>query len=135
MFCPRIKHFVRLNPDGTVGKCGHMIGQKGFGSFEELHDSNWLMDIQDTMDRGQWPAECIRCQRSENAKGESIRTNSIKRHKILEPVRKDYLIVGGVLDNICNSACQSCNSGLSTKIGSLESKNYPRVNNVDTYTK
>jgi sulfatase maturation enzyme AslB (radical SAM superfamily) len=135
MFCPRIKHFVRLNPDGTVGKCGHMIGQKGFGSFEELHDSDWLMDIQDTMDRGQWPAECIRCQRSENAKGESIRTNSIKRHKILEPVRKDYLIVGGVLDNICNSACQSCNSGLSTKIGSLESKNYPRVNNVDTYKK
>jgi sulfatase maturation enzyme AslB (radical SAM superfamily) len=135
MFCPRIKHFVRLNPDGTVGKCGHMIGQKGFGSFEELHDSDWLIDIQDTMDRGQWPAECIRCQRSENAKGESIRTNSIKRHKILEPVRKDYLIVGGVLDNICNSACQSCNSGLSTKIGSLESKNYPRVNNVDTYKK
>ena len=135
MFCPRIKHFVRLNPDGTVGKCGHMIGQKGFGSFEELHDSDWLIDIQDTMERGQWPAECIRCQRSENAKGESIRTNSIKRHKILEPVRKDYLIVGGVLDNICNSACQSCNSGLSTKIGSLESKNYPRVNNVDTYKK
>ena len=39
------------------------------------------------------------------------------------------------MDNICNSACQSCNSGLSTKIGSLESKNYPRVNNVDTYKK
>lgn len=135
MFCPRIKHFVRLNPDGTVGKCGHMIGQKGFDSFEELHKSDWLMDIQETMDRGQWPAECIRCQRSENAKGESIRTNSIKRHKILKPIRKDYLIVGGVLDNICNSACQSCNSGLSTKIGSLESKNYPRVNNVDSYKK
>ena len=133
MFCPRIKHFVRLNQEGTVGKCGHMIGQKGFASFNELQDSQWLKDIQDTMDRGQWPKECVRCQRSENTKGESIRTNSIKRHNMLEPVRKDYLIVGGVLDNVCNSACQSCNSGLSTKIGSLESKQYPRVDNFDLY--
>ena len=48
---------------------------------------------------------------------------------MLHPIRNDYLIVGGVLDNVCNSACQTCNAGLSTKIGSLESKNYPRVDN------
>jgi len=48
---------------------------------------------------------------------------------MLHPVRNDYLIVGGVLDNICNSACQSCNSALSTKIGSLKSNDYPRVDN------
>jgi sulfatase maturation enzyme AslB (radical SAM superfamily) len=48
---------------------------------------------------------------------------------------KDYLIVGGVLDNVCNSACQSCNSGLSTKIGSLESKDYPRVDNYSVLKK
>jgi sulfatase maturation enzyme AslB (radical SAM superfamily) len=43
--------------------------------------------------------------------------------------------VGGVLDNVCNSACQSCNAGLSTKIGSLQSKNYTRVNNLDNFYK
>ena len=129
MFCPRIKHFVRLNANGSVGKCGHMVNAKGFNSHEELEHSDWLQDIKDSMDKNHWPEECTRCQQSERVKGESIRTNSIARHKMLKPIRSDYLIVGGVLDNVCNSACQSCNAGLSTKIGSLESKNYPRVDN------
>ena len=129
MHCPRIDHFIRLNQDGSVGKCGHMIKAKGFTSYEELEHSDWLRDIRDQMNKDQWPEECARCMHSENVKGESIRTNSIDRHKLLHPIRNDYLIVGGVLDNICNSACQSCNAGLSTKIGSLESKDYPRVNN------
>jgi sulfatase maturation enzyme AslB (radical SAM superfamily) len=54
---------------------------------------------------------------------------------MLHPIRKDYLIVGGVLDNVCNSACQSCHAGLSTKIGSLESKDYPRVDNYEVFKK
>ncbi len=135
MHCPRIDHFIRLNNDGTVGKCGHMINAKGFKSYEELEHSEWMANIRKTMEQGQWPMECFRCQRSEKVKGESIRTNSITRHKMLHPIRKDYLIVGGVLDNVCNSACQSCHSGLSTKIGSLESKDYPRVDNYEVFKK
>jgi sulfatase maturation enzyme AslB (radical SAM superfamily) len=133
MHCPRIDHFIRLNRDGTVGKCGHMINSKGFKTYEELEASEWMSNIRKTMQQGQWPKECFRCQRSERSKGESIRTNSIMRHKLLHPVKNDYLIVGGVLDNICNSACQSCNSGLSTKIGSLESNDYPRVDNYAVF--
>jgi sulfatase maturation enzyme AslB (radical SAM superfamily) len=57
----------------------------------------------------------------------------IERDKILKAIKKDYLIVGGVLDNICNSACQSCNAELSTKIGSLESKRYKKINNYDRF--
>ena len=135
MYCPRIDHFVRLNQDGSVGKCGHMVQQKGFESYEEQEQSQWLKEIRDTMEKDQWPKECVRCKQSEKIKGESVRTNSISRHKLLHPVRKDYLIVGGVLDNVCNSACQSCNAGLSTKIGSLESKDYPRVNNYEVFKK
>ena len=122
MYCPRLDHFVRLNMNGSIGKCGHMIKQKGFDSFEELEHSDWLTGIKDNMAKDIWPAECLRCEKSERVKGESVRTNSIQRHKMLKPVRSDYLILGGVLDNICNSACQSCNAGLSTKIGALESK-------------
>ena len=133
MFCPRLDHFVRLNRDGSVGKCGHMVKAKGFESFEELERSEWMKGIRNTMSQDRWPNECTRCQQSERVKGESIRTNSINRHKMLHPIRKDYLVVGGVLDNICNSACQSCNAGLSTKIGSLESKNYTRVDNYDVF--
>jgi sulfatase maturation enzyme AslB (radical SAM superfamily) len=133
MQCPRIKHFVRLNQDGSVGKCGHMINPKGFNSYEELEHSDWMSNIRNTMDQGRWPMECFRCQRSEEVKGESIRTNSIVRHKMLYPIMNDYLIVGGVLDNVCNSACQSCHSGLSTKIGSLESRDYERVDNYQVF--
>ena len=135
MFCPRLDHFLRLNQDGSVGKCGHMVNAKGFESFEELEHSEWMKGVRDTMSQDKWPDECTRCEQSERVKGESIRTNSITRHKMLHPIRKDYLIVGGVLDNVCNSACQSCNAGLSTKIGSLESKNYPRVDNLEVFKK
>jgi sulfatase maturation enzyme AslB (radical SAM superfamily) len=112
-----------------------MINAKGFDSYEQLEHSEWLAGIRKTMEQEQWPMECFRCQRSEKTKGESIRTNSITRHKMLHPIRKDYLIVGGVLDNVCNSACQSCHAGLSTKIGSLESKNYRRVDNYEVFKK
>jgi sulfatase maturation enzyme AslB (radical SAM superfamily) len=135
MHCPRLDHFVRLNQDGSVGKCGHMINAKGFESYEEMEHSEWMKGVRDTMSQDKWPDECTRCEQSERVKGESIRTNSITRHKMLHPIRKDYLIVGGVLDNVCNSACQSCNAGLSTKIGSLESKNYPRVDNLEVFKK
>jgi len=112
-----------------------MINAKGFDSYEELEHSEWMSNIRGTMEQGKWPMECFRCQRSEKTKGESIRTNSIVRHKMLHPVKNDYLIVGGVLDNVCNSACQSCHSGLSTKIGSLESKDYKRVDNYEVFKK
>lgn len=129
MYCPRLDHFVRLNVDGSVGKCGHMINQKGFESFKQLDDSEWLADVRQQMANDQWPEECKRCRISEDIGKESIRTKSIERHKILHPLRSNYLVVGGVLDNVCNSACQTCYSGLSTKIGSLEGKDYPRIDN------
>jgi len=133
MYCPRLKHFVRLNQNGSIGKCGHMVNAMGFETFQDLDQSEWLDDIKDKMSKDQWPDECVRCKQTEEVTGESIRTKSIQRHKVLHPLHKEYLVVGGVLDNVCNSACQSCNAGLSTKIGSLESKDYPRVNNIDKF--
>ena len=133
MFCPRINHFARLNQNGTIGKCGHMNTSMGFKTFHELETSDWLHNVQATMDEDKWPEECVRCQRTEEVTGESIRTKSIARHKMLHPVKDDYLVIGGVLDNVCNSACQTCYDGLSTKIGSLTSKNYTRVNNYKQF--
>jgi len=134
MYCPRLYHYLRLNQDGTIGRCGHMVKTRGFESYEEMEHSDWLEGVRTKMDQDQWPEECVRCQQSEETKGESIRTNSMKRHNLLKPVRGDYLIVGGVLDNVCNSACQSCNAGLSTKIGALEfNKDFPRVDNLEAF--
>ena len=135
MYCPRLKHFVRLNRDGSIGKCGHMVNALGFKTFDELEKSDWLKGIKETMSKDKWPEECVRCSDTEKVSGESVRTKSIDRHKVLHPIKQDYLVVGGVLDNICNSACQTCNAGLSTKIGSLATKNYERINNYETFWK
>jgi len=133
MHCPRLDHFVRINHNGKIGKCGHMTGAKEFNSFEEMQNSSWLKNIKSKMEDQQWPAECVRCRMTEEATNTSIRLDMIERDRILSAIKKDYLIVGGVLDNICNSACQTCHSGLSTKIGSLSSKDYEKVNNYETF--
>ena len=131
MECPRLKHYARLNWDGTVGRCGHMVNPETFRSFDEMESSGWLATLKDKMSHNEWPDECMRCATTEKLNGHSIRKSAIDRHRILYAQNKEYLIVGGVLDNICNSACISCNERLSTKIGSLQSREYPRYNNYD----
>ena len=133
MFCPRLEHFTRLEPNGSIGKCGHMTNAIGFKTFHELRKSTWLKKIKEKMESNRWPDECIRCKQTEEVTGESIRTKSITRHKMLHPLKKDYLVVGGVLDNVCNSACQTCNATLSTKIGSLGHKKYIKINNFQKF--
>lgn len=133
MHCPRLDHFARINHKGKISKCGHMTKEKEFDSFEEMQTSSWLQEIKETMGNESWPAECVRCKMTEETSNTSIRLDMIERDRILRAVKKDYLIIGGVLDNICNSACQTCHSGLSTKIGSLVSKKYPKFNNYQKF--
>jgi sulfatase maturation enzyme AslB (radical SAM superfamily) len=104
-----------------------------FDSLESMQDSVWLENIKKQMEENVWPKECVRCAMTEETSNTSIRLDMIERDRILNSIQKNYLIVGGVLDNICNSACQSCNAELSTKIGSLENKNYKKINNYDKF--
>jgi len=129
MFCPRLDHFARLNEDSTVSRCGHMVNAPRFTSYEEMESSDWAKEIKENED---WPTECRRCQTTELASGSSIRIDSIRRDKLLKTFKDDYLIIGGVLDNVCNSACQFCYAGLSTTIGSLE-KNVIKLENVTAF--
>lgn len=128
MRCPRLNHFVRLNASGMIGKCGHMHRAPEFKNFEQMQSSPWLHSVKDKMDADSWPEECVRCMKTEEVGGRSVRLDMIQRDKILKAFNKDYLILGGVLDNVCNSACQTCNANLSSKIGSL-TKNTIKVNN------
>ena len=127
MYCPRLDHFVRFNPNGSLGRCGHMINAPEFHTLEQLDTSEWLSKIKQDFAQDKWPDECVRCQTTEQINQTSIRLNAIEFDK--KQTQSDYLTVGGVLDNICNSACQSCNSNLSTKIGSLISRDYVIVDN------
>ena len=133
MQCPRLEHFIRLQPNGTFGKCGHMINGKEFKNIESMQNSVWSKKLKKEMSEDRWPKECMRCEMTEKTSGTSIRLDTIERDRILRAIKKDYFIVGGVLDNICNSACQSCNETLSTKIGSLQSRDYVIINNYDNF--
>ena len=133
MNCPRLDHFVRLNHTGKIGKCGHMTHAPEFDSHKDMQQSVWLKDIKKQMEQNIWPKECVRCKLTEETSNTSIRLDMIERDRILNSIQKDYLIVGGVLDNICNSACQSCSASLSTKIGSLFGKKYQKINNYDKF--
>lgn len=130
MQCPRLNHFVRFNPNGTLSRCGHMVNPAQFESLETLEKSDWLANIKKSFDEEIWPSQCKRCKDTEDLSGSSIRLNSIKFHKL--QTLPDYLVVGGVLDNLCNSACQTCGPSVSTKIGSLAG-NIIRINNSDKF--
>jgi sulfatase maturation enzyme AslB (radical SAM superfamily) len=131
MYCPRLKHFVRFNPNGTVSRCGHMVDAPEFSTLEEMDESLWLRNVKLSMHKGIWPKWCERCQQTEQENNSSIRLNAIEFDKLQK--QKDYLTVGGVLDNVCNSACLTCNENLSTLIGGLKSKTYPIVDNSNKF--
>lgn len=127
MQCPRLNHFVRFNPNGTVSRCGHMVSPPQFKSLQDMENSEWLERVRIQLT----PKECVRCIETERVNGTSIRLNAIKFHQ--QQTRPDYLVVGGVLDNICNSGCLTCDEHHSTKIGSLNSRVYPIVDNSASF--
>jgi sulfatase maturation enzyme AslB (radical SAM superfamily) len=108
-----------------------MIQAPEFFSLEEMESSTWLRNAKLSFHKGVWPKECQRCKQTEQINGTSIRFNAVEFDK--KQTQQDYLIVGGVLDNVCNSACFSCNEQYSTKIGSLKSKTYFAVDNSDKF--
>jgi len=128
MHCPRLDHFVRFNSNGTVSRCGHMINAPQFDSLADMESSMWLIKTKEKMARNEWPTECGRCQETEP---ESIRQYAVKLND--QTAQPDYLQVGGVLDNLCNAACQTCNENLSTRIGSLNGRTFPIINNLDRF--
>ena len=128
MYCARLDHYVRFNANGTVSRCGHMVNAPAFHSLEQMQSSAWLATVRQTMLADQWPTECVRCQETEP---DSIRSYAEKLDA--ETAQRDYLQVGGVLDNLCNAACLTCNENLSTRIGSLKGRVFPVVNNTDRF--
>lgn len=117
MQCTRLKHFRRINANGTLGVCGHMVLAPDFTSIEE--SNTWCEDLAEQMLNNTWPKECVRCQDMESSGRISIRQHSQRRHDDLIHGHPEYLIIGGTLDSYCNSACMMCNSDLSSRIASL----------------
>jgi len=130
MHCPRLDHFVRFNPDGSVSRCGHMTQAPRFASLADMESSAWLDKIKSQFESETWPSECVRCQEIEQQNSSSIRMHALELDRT---ETEDYLQVGGVLDNICNAACQTCSPNFSTRIGSLTGKIFPIIDNTELF--
>ena len=91
MYCPRLDHFVRLNPDGTVGRCGHMVDAPEFSTLEEMDESLWLRNVKLSMHKGLWPKWCERCKQTEQENNTSIRLNAIKFDQLQKTTTFAYL--------------------------------------------
>jgi len=105
-----------------------MINAPQFDNLADMESSTWLAKTREKMQANQWPAECVRCQETEP---NSIRVYATQLHK--STVQQDYLQVGGVLDNVCNAACMTCNETLSTRVGSLKGRAFPVYNNLERF--
>jgi len=105
-----------------------MVDPPQFDTLEDMESSVWLSNTKELMESDQWPVECIRCRETE--------PTSIRQHAInldIDTQQKNYLQVGGVLDNLCNAACMTCNENLSSRIGSLKGPTFPIINNTDRF--
>jgi len=131
MYCNRLKHFVRINANRTFSVCGHMNSSRNFDSYEQLVNSEWINILQEQFASNIWPTECLRCELSEKNNDESIRMHFNKLHAEYCDIDPQYIVLGGILDNKCNSACQICGSMNSTLISKLEGKNVV----IDNYEK
>jgi MoaA/NifB/PqqE/SkfB family radical SAM enzyme len=105
-----------------------MVNAPKFDTLADMESSTWLAKTREKMQADQWPAECVRCQETEP---NSIRQYAIKLDQKTQ--QKNYLQVGGILDNVCNAACLTCNESLSTRIGSLTGTGFPVYNNLDRF--
>jgi len=108
-----------------------MVNAPRYNSLADMDGSSWLANVKELFKFGTWPAECIRCKEVEQKTPSSIRIHAIAVDTL--ETQKDYLQVGGVLDNVCNAACQTCSPECSTRIGSLHGKTFPIVDNSRGY--
>jgi len=105
-----------------------MVNPPQYASLADMEASSWLANTKELMKFDRWPKECVRCQETEP---DSIRVYATAVDE--QTAQRDYLQVGGVLDNLCNAACQTCNQNLSTRIGSLTGPGFPIINNTDQF--
>jgi len=132
MYCPRIDHFVKIQPpiqNKMVKLCCHMVRPPIFENYDTMMQSEWVNNIRKKFDENVFPKECVRCDIDEKNNSTSVRISALAEHE--KQTTENYLIADILLDNICNSGCQICSPILSTKIGSLyNSKNYIIIDNT-----
>ena len=109
MQCSYIRDGLRVNHNGNMVPCCVFKGSSDFyvgqHTVEQYQSSTWLNEIEQTLEKDQWPEGCWACRASEEQKVISHRQAGT-----------DGFTVELVIGNTCNSDCGMCGPGRSSKI-------------------
>tara|TARA_B100001057_G_scaffold86531_1_gene82473 strand:- start:587 stop:1588 length:1002 start_codon:yes stop_codon:yes gene_type:complete len=92
-------------------------------NLDDYRNSNFVKNVQQQLEKNNWPEGCEDCRLDEEYGKPSMRTKSFSDYKILYESSKDYAINPGrdaeiKFGNLCNLKCAMCspyNSSLITK--------------------
>lgn len=123
--CSVIYNSVATKPTGGLYPCCRMLGNDDKLYWDDPKDyfnSEYLQDIKDTMNSGEWHSECARCKREEEFGIISKRIRSNKEWESSGNLLSDLESCSTVsridlrLKNTCNLMCLTCGPESSSKI-------------------
>jgi MoaA/NifB/PqqE/SkfB family radical SAM enzyme len=122
MECTFLNHGLQINYSGVVRPCCVLQVDQQYSEHNHVskvdlvtwHGSNDVAKIKQQLAQNQWPKECSRCQRVEEAgRGDSMRLNSAQSYN---HYTGDDLVVELRPGNTCNFACQTCWPQASSRV-------------------
>lgn len=91
------------------------------GNLETILDSQEYKELRRASENNEWISGCEKCYYEESIGHKSLRQEFNEKHDANE-VGIEYLEIG--IDNLCNMACDGCNSEFSTSWIAKEKKLY-----------
>ena len=128
MECKFIKHGIALSYDQIVKPCcawetsdfwrQHNHYQKI--DFAGWHQSPQVLSVRETLESGQWPTACSRCERIEaQSRQDSIRGNG---NQAYADYKNDDITLEIRPGSTCNFACQTCWPEASSRVAQYYSQ-------------
>lgn len=104
-------------------------------TFEQYKNLPEFVNLQQTMESGEWHPGCRECKKQEETFGSSLRTGNNKEltHKKQDPSSIEYIEIS--LSNFCNISCRMCAPNWSTDYIKKIERNPNLLDFVDFGTK
>ncbi|NQY99442.1 MAG: radical SAM protein [Bdellovibrionales bacterium] len=118
VFCPFPYVHVAVNTNGMYRVCCEATEESPH-SLQEMKPAEWLnsqymQQIRQTMEAGQWPSQCSNCKVQEAA---GVTSKRLRTHilKVPDTDQPEVTSLDWRIGRLCNAACANCNQENSTK--------------------
>lgn len=126
MKCAAFWKHTNIRPGNRIYPCCRFkqsIGEFD-GDLERVLDSAEYKELRRASTAGEWISGCEKCYYEESIGHKSLREEFNEKH-YADSVNLEYLEIG--IDNLCNMACDGCNSEFSTRWIAKEKKLYGKA--------